>query len=55
MNKSCQYILVDERSDIGWIRGKLKGKLVYLSIIDYKWVECSLKKLSKLSIAPFNL
>jgi hypothetical protein len=55
VNKNANYILVDEKSNIGFIRETLRGKILYLSIIDYRWVEDSLRKFSKQDIVRYNL
>jgi hypothetical protein len=46
---------VDEKSDIGFVRETLRGKVLYLSIIDYRWIEDSLRKFARMDISKYNL
>lgn len=54
-NKQVNYVLVDHRSEISYIRSTLRGKVIYLSIVDYRWVEDSLRKFARLDISEYNL
>ncbi len=55
VNKKVNYILIDFRSDIGFIRGALRGKMLYSSILDYRWVDECLRKFTRVDIFKFNL
>lgn len=54
-NKNVKYILIDERSDVGVVREVLRGRVLYVAIINYRWVEECLRKLAKVELAPYNL
>ena len=42
------YVLVDEHSDIAYIRQTLRDRFIYTAILNYKRVEESLRKFRKL-------
>lgn len=54
-NKKVRYILIDQKTDVGMVRELLRGKLFYVAILNYKWVEECLRKLTKVEIGGYNL
>jgi hypothetical protein len=54
-NQQVRYILVGANSDIGYVREALKGKLFYVAIMDYKWVEDCLRFFRRVDPAMYNL
>lgn len=55
LNKKVRYVLVGASSDIGFIRKALKGKLFYVAILNYKWVEDCLRLFKMVDPAMYNL
>ena len=55
MNKKVRYILIDQRTDVGMVRELLRGRVFYLAILNYRWVEECLRKLRKVEIGGYNL
>ena len=56
MRSSVDYVLAHKESNIRKIRKLLRKEyLVYVSIVDYKWVEDSLRRFSLQNLAPYNL
>ena len=55
VNKSAKYVLIDERTDVGLIREAMRGRVLYVAIINYKWVDDCLRRLAKVEIASYNL
>jgi hypothetical protein len=50
-----RYILIDERSDVGVVREVLRGRVFYVAILNYKWVEECLRRLARVELAAYNL
>lgn len=54
-NKNAKYVLIGERTDVGLIREAMRGRVLYVAIINYKWVDDCLRRLANVEIAPYNL
>ncbi len=54
-NRNARYVLIDERTDVGLIREAMQGRVLYVAILNYRWVEDCLRKLAKVEIASYNL
>jgi hypothetical protein len=54
-DKTVNYVLADRKTDVGYVRETLRGKVFYVAIIDYKWVKDSLRLFKKVDIAQYNM
>ena len=50
-----QYVIVSDKSDLGVIMGKIKGRLKYEKILKYEYIIEGLNKFKKLKIENYIL